>query len=164
MDILENLNERIQYIDEEFCYGGEDVVKQVAETSPIQLPEDYIEFLVSISGQVNDLEENLGIEFEIKVEDYTLSLWIFSAQHAIETYKEYKIYSAPIYDDIIDQIWLIGNDLGDLLYFYGKGKDGFGLYVAEAGSLGFEHADKIADTLTDFLVKGIGIDTAFFRN
>lgn len=99
----------------------------------------------------------------MEVGDCTLSLWIFSAQLALEKYREYKIDSAPIYDDIIDQIWLIGNDLGDLLYFYGNGKDGFGLYVAEAGSLCFEDADKIADTLTDFLVKGVGIDTAFWN-
>ncbi len=161
MNILENLNDRIQIVDGAPGYGGEDVVKQVVEASSIHLPEDYIEFLKAISGQADDGEENVGLEFEVEVEDYTLSLWIFSAQHALEKYREYKIYSAPIYDDIIDRIWLIGNDLGDLLYFYGDGKDGFGLYVAEAGSLDFEHADKIADTLTDFLVKGVGIDTAF---
>lgn len=163
MNILENLNGRIQILDEEPIYGGEDAVKQVVETSPIQLPEDYIDFLKSISGQTSDGEENFGPEFEVEVGDHTLSLWIFSAQHALEKYREYKIDSAPIYDDIIDQIWLIGNDLGDLLYFYGNGKDGFGLYVADGGSLCFEDADKIADTLTDFLVKGVGIDTAFWN-
>ncbi len=162
MNILENLNDRIQIVDGTPSYGGENAVEQVVATSPIQLPEDYIEFLKSISGQTDDEEENVGPEFEVEVEDYTLSLWIFSAQHALEKYKDYKIYSAPIYDNIIDQIWLIGNDLGDLLYFYGNGTDGFGLYVAEAGSLSFEHADKIADTLTDFLVKGVGINTAFW--
>ncbi len=162
MNILENLNDRIQIVDGVPSYGGEDAVKQVVETSPIDLPEDYIEFLKSISGQASDEEENVGLEFEVKVKDYTLSLWIFSAQHALEKYREYKIYSAPIYDSIIDRIWLIGNDLGDLLYFYGNGEDGFGLYVAEAGSLDFKDADKIADTLTDFLVKGVGIDTAFW--
>ncbi|MDE6641170.1 MAG: SMI1/KNR4 family protein [Acetatifactor sp.] len=163
MNILENLNGRIQILDEKPNYGGEDAVKQVVETSPIQLPEDYIEFLKLISGQTSDGEENLGPEFEVEAGDHTLSLWIFSAQHALEKYREYKIDSAPFYDDIIDQIWLIGNDLGDLLYFYGNGKDGFGLYVAEDGSLCFEDADKIADTLTDFLVKGVGIDTAFWN-
>ncbi len=161
MNILENLNHRIQIVDRARGYGGEDVVKQVVEASSIHMPKQYTVFLKAISGQADDGEENVGLEFEVEVEDYTLSLWIFSAQHALEKYREYKIYSAPIYDDIIDRIWLIGNDLGDLLYFYGDGKDGFGLYVAEAGSLDFEHADKIADTLTDFLVKGVGIDTAF---
>lgn len=163
MNILENLNEKMQIIDGEPCYGEEEIVRQVAEISPISLPEDYIEFLKSISGRISDGEENFGPELEVKIEDDTFSLWIFSAQQALEKYNEYKIYAAPDYDDIIDQIWLIGNDLGDLLFFYGNGTDGFGLYVAEEGSLNFEDADKIADTLTDFLVKGVGIDTAFWR-
>lgn len=162
MYILNNLNENIQIVDGNPCYGGEDAVKQATETSPIPLPEDYIEFLKSISGETNDGQENPGPEFEVKVQDHLASLWIFSAQQALEKYNEYKYDSAPIYDHIIDQIWLIGNDLGDLLYFYGKGKDGFGLYVADGGALYFEDADKIADTLTDFLVKGVGIDTAFW--
>lgn len=164
MNILENLNERIQLVDGDPCYGGEDIVKQIVETSPIQLPEDYLEFLKAISGSLADGEENTGLEFEVKIEDYMLSLWLFSAQMALLKYTEYKIDSAPVYDHIIDRIWLIGNDLGDLLYFYGEGKDGFGLYVAEGGALFLEEADKIADTLTDFLVKGIGIDTAFWNN
>ena len=55
----------------------------------------------------------------------------------------------------------IGGDVGDLVYCYGKGKDGVGIYRTEEGSLCLdEMADKIADTLTDFLVKGVGIDTA----
>lgn len=97
------------------------------------------------------------------VEEDTYSLWLFSGQQALDKYEEYKVYAAPMYDDIIDQIWLVGNDLGDLLYFYATGKEGFGLYVAEDGALSLEDAEKIADTLTDFLVKGVGFDTAFWR-
>lgn len=158
MSILENMNERLQLVDEKPCRGGEDSVKKVIETSPIQLPNDYIEFLKEISGS-SDNEEVTGVELELKDKE-GLSIWIFSAQKALEIYDEYKIYSAPVYDDIIDKIWLIGNDLGDLLYFYGEGKEGFGLYVADAGALIMEDSDKIADTLTDFLVNGVGIDTA----
>ena len=62
--------------------------------------------------------------------------------------------------EFIESVWLFGNDLGDLVYFYGKGKDGLALYRVEDGCLGFEAADKIADTFTDFLVNGVGIDTA----
>lgn len=163
MNLLEHLNERIQIVDGESCCGGEDMVKKVMETSPLPLPEDYIQFLRSISGPMSDDSENSGLEFEVKAGEYPLSLWMFSAQQALQTYTEYKVYSAPLYDNIIDQIWLIGNDLGDLLYFYGTGKDGFGLYVAEDGALDMENADKFADTLTDFLVNGAGIDTAFWN-
>lgn len=41
--------------------------------------------------------------------------------------------------------------------------DGTPCYGEEDGSLDFENADKIADTLTEFLVKGVGIDTAFWN-
>lgn len=44
---------------------------------------------------------------------------------------------------IIRKTWIIGGDLGDLVYFYGEGKDGFGLYRGDAGGLGFEYAEKI---------------------
>lgn len=42
-------------------------------------------------------------------------------------------------------------DLGDLVYFYGEGKEGFVLYRGDVGGLGFEYVKKIADTLTLFL-------------
>lgn len=166
MSIVENLNKRLEIIDGEPCQGGEDAVKQVIEASPVPLPQDYIEFLKEISGTTDEQEECYGLELGAKAPDsadneYEGSLWIFSAQAALNTHTEYKIDSAPLYDDIIDKIWLIGNDLGDLLYFYCKGKDGFGIYREEAGSLvDLNQAEKIADTLTDFLVGGTGIDTA----
>lgn len=80
-----------------------------------------------------------------------------------EKHSEYKEYAAPIYDDIIDKIWMVGDDLGDLLYFYGERKEGFGLYVADAGVLLLDDADKIADSLTDLLVHEVGIDTAVWN-
>ena len=161
LNILENLNSRLLLIDGNPCYGGEDTVRQVIETSPIPLPEDYISFLREISGDTS--EENSGVEIKIIIpddEDSTLSLAFDSAQAALWRYKEYKEFEAPLYDDIIDKVWLVGCDLGDLLYFYGEGKDGFVLYVAEAGTFCLEDSDKIADSLTDFLVKGVGIDIA----
>lgn len=169
MKILENLHERLELIDGNPVYGGEETVRQVAECSPIPLPEDYIEFLREISGDTS--EENVGVEIRLIVpddEDSTLSMAFYSAQDALETYKEYKELSAPLYDGIIDKIWIIGDDIGDLVYFYGNGKDGFGLYVDEIGALtpysldASVGAEKIADTITDLLVKGIGIDTALW--
>ena len=141
----------------------------MAECSPISLPEDYIEFLREISGDTS--EENVGVEIRLIVpddEDSTLSMAFYSAQDALEKYKEYKELSAPLYDKIIDKIWIIGDDIGDLVYFYGNGKDGFGLYVDEIGALtphsleDSTGAEKIADTITDLLVKGIGINTALW--
>lgn len=161
MDILEHLNDKIQIINGPPCYGGEDIVRQLVETSPVPLPEDYIDFLKSISGETDD--ENVGLVFGIKKKDDIQLMQIYSAQQALKLRPEYKeIYSFPDSNGIIDQIWLIGNDLGDLHFFYGKGEEGFGLYVAEDSAIYFENADKIADTLTDFLVNGIGFNTAFW--
>ena len=75
MKILENLHERLELIDGNPIYGGEETVKQVAECSPIPLPEDYIEFLREISGDTS--EENVGVEIRLIVpddEDSTLSM------------------------------------------------------------------------------------------
>lgn len=153
MNIIENINERLSLADEDFASGGEQAVAQLVEKSPIKLPEDYIEFLKRISGA-----ENSGIAFS--VDDGEASIWIWDARTAIQNYENNKEFNA--YDkDLLDKIWLIGNDLGDLVFFYGEGKDGFGLYREEAGSLvSVDGADKIADTLTDFLVNGTGIDVA----
>lgn len=71
-----------------------------------------------------------------------------------------EIFSQPASQTFLSNAWLFGNDLGDLVYFFGTGKDGFGLYRTFAGPLSLEHAEKISDTLTDFLVNGVGIDIA----
>ena len=153
MDILKNLNHRLSIEEGDVCYGGEEDIKRVVNTSPIQLPDDYIEFLKCISGG-----DSLGISFP--VDNSRLEIWIWSAGFTLEKREEFY---APFLDNFFKNVWFIGNDLGDLVYFYGEGKDGFGIYCVDAGALGFlEHADKIADTLTDFLVKGIGIDVAVF--
>lgn len=161
MDILKHLNEKIQIIHGTPCYDGEDIVRQIVETSPILLPEDYIEFLKTISGKIDGKKENVGLKFGIKQKDNIYPFQIYSAQQALKMRSVYEEIYGPNVNGIIDQIWLIGNDLGDLHYFYGEGEGGFGLYVAEDSAIYFENADKVADTLTDFLVRGIGIYTAF---
>ncbi len=60
----------------------------------------------------------------------------------------------------MEEVWLIGDDLGDLVYFYAKGKAGYGIYRTDAGDMSFTYAEKIADPLKEFLVDGIGIDVA----
>ena len=151
MDILKNLNHRLTITEGTACYGGEEDIKELMEKSPIQLPEDYIEFLKSISGG-----DDVGVSFQVDDTGHEINIW--NAGFAMEKLEEFY---APFLDDFLKNVWFIGDDLGDLVYCYGKGKEGFGLYCFDAGALGyFEHADKIADTLTDFLVKGVGIDVA----
>lgn len=150
MDIIKNLNHRLSIVEGSACYGGEENVKKVISESPIKLPEDYIEFLKNISNG-----DDVGISF--LVDDGEGEIVIWNASMALEKREEFY---APFLHDFMDKVWLIGDDLGDLVYFYGEGKDGFGLYRVGAGSLSFVDADKIADSLTDFLVKGVGIDIA----
>ena len=154
MNIIENINERLSFADEDFASGGEQAVAQLIEISPIKLPEDYIEFLKRISGGKNN-----GIEFNVDG-NIRISICIWNAQEAISNYEGNREFMAFLNDLLWNKIWLIGTDLGDLVYFYGEGKDGFGLYRDEMGSLSVDKAEKIADTLTDFLVNGTGIDVA----
>lgn len=150
MDILENISERLIFDKDEICAGGEKDIEKIIQISPVPLPEDYIGFLKQISG-----EGSYGPEFIVK--DEGMSIWIWSAEMAIEKLEE---FDEPFDQEFRSKAWMFGNDLGDLLYFFGEGKEGFGLYRTEAGSLDLERADKISDTLTDFLVNGVGIDIA----
>ncbi len=150
MNIIEHVNERLTFDKDDICAGGENDIDEVIRVSPVSLPNDYIEFLKQISG-----EHNPGPEFELQ--DKGLSIWIWSASMALEKLEE---FNRPSNQKFIRNAWLFGNDLGDLVYFYGTGKDGFGLYRTSEGWLDIENADKIADTITDFLVDGVGIDIA----
>lgn len=135
---------------DEICAGGEKDIEEMIRISPVPLPKDYIEFMKQISG-----EDSYGPEFEVEGEG--LSIWIWSAKMALEKLREFDL---PFNQKFICKAWMFGDDLGDLVYFFGEGKDGFGLYRVSAGALGFEYAVKISDTITDFLVNGIGIDVA----
>lgn len=150
MNLIENINKRLVFDKDEICAGGENYIGEIIRVSPIPLPKDYIEFLKQVSG-----EDSYGPEFE--VEDEGSSIWIWSAKMALEKLEE---FNQPFNQAFISNTWLFGNDLGDLAYFFGTGKDGFGLYRTSESRLGFENAEKISDTLTDFLVNGVGIDTA----
>ena len=158
MDILKNLNHRLMVDSDSVGVvpGGDEDIKKVIEQSPIQLPEDYLNFLHTISGN-----EGSGISFLVDQDvdpDSTLSIFIFSASYSFEVLKEF-LYPIPD-DEFFKNAWMIGDDLGDFVYYYAKGNEGFGLYRDEGGSLCIERAEKIADSLTDFLVKGVGIDVA----
>ncbi len=150
MNIIENVNERLSFDKDEICAGGEKEIEEIIRVSPVSLPQDYIEFLKQISG-----EGSYGPEFEVEDEGLSISIW--SAKMALEKSEE---FNQPFNQGFISNVWLFGDDLGDLVYFFGTGKDGFGLYRTSAGALGFENAEKISDTLTDFLVNGVGIDIA----
>ena len=154
VSIIDNINKQLKFDKGEIHPGGKEVIKQIVDKTPIQLPADYYEFLSCISGT-----GNIGsIEFEIESDDEdigSIPICLWSANRALGMQNE---FAHPMKEDFISKVWFIGDDLGDMVYFYGFGNDGFGVYFLEVGSLGFEYANKIADTLTDFLVNGVGID------
>ena len=151
MDIIANINQRLSFDRDRVCYGGEDKIKKVLNESPVKLPNDYIEFLRTISGG-----ENVGVTFE--VEEEGLDIYIWSAEVALE--KRNREFNYPFNKKFLECSWLVGDDLGDLVYFYGEGNEGFGLYRGSVGGLDYNYADKIANSLTEFLVNGVGIDIA----
>ena len=156
MDILKNLNSRLKIDSVGMLPGGEEDIKEVIKESPIQLPEDYLTFLHVMSGN-----EGPGISFSVDKSvkpNSTLTIFIWSASYSLDKLDE--LSEAIPEDEFFDNAWMIGDDLGDFVYYYAEGKEGFGLYRDEAGILCIEKAEKIADSLTDFLVKGIGIDVA----
>ena len=151
MDILKNLNHRLSLAEGEVCCGGEEDVKRVVSESPIQLPEDYIEFLKNISGG-----DDGGVEFLVDDDELEIVIWDAAMAKREE-------FSSPLFTGFMEKVWLIGDDLGDLVFCYGEGEEGFGIYRVGAGTLSLSSkafAKKIADNLTDFLVKGVGIDIA----
>lgn len=152
MDIMKNLNQRLTVEEGKVCYGGEEKIKEVLEKSPIQLPSDYVDFLACISG-----EDNIGIAFSVDGSGNEIFIW--SAEMALMKYEEFDL-PIPNHKEFMESVWLLGDDVGDLVFFYGEGNNGFGIYRASAGGIGFKHAEKIANTLTEFLVDGIGIDIA----
>lgn len=151
MDIIVKLNKRLTLVEGGVCHGGEEKIKKILSESPVNLPDDYIEFLRIISG-----EENVGIGFAV---DGTRSeIFIWSAGFALD--RRAEDYSHEVYKKVTDCCWLVGDDLGGLVYFYGNGNEGFGLYRGTSGGLDISDSDKIADSLTNFLVDGVGIDVA----
>lgn len=50
MNIIENINKKLDFDESEICAGGEEDIEEIIRISPIPLPEDYIDFLKQISG------------------------------------------------------------------------------------------------------------------
>lgn len=149
-NIISNLNGRLTIVEHGVCHGGEEKIQMILKQSPVKLPDDYIEFLRIISG-----DENLGVGFE--VDGGGLEIYIWSAGLSLEKRLE---FDEPVYEEFLECSWLIGDDLGGLVYFYGEGDEGFGLYRGSAGALDYKFAKKIANSITEFLVDGVGINIA----
>lgn len=65
----------------------------------------------------------------------------------------------PYFKEDVKEGFIFATDLGDNVYYYGKGRKGLGLYIVGAGDGNFfEEATKFANTFEDFFMEGKGID------
>lgn len=155
MNFILNLNLKILYDGKkEVLSGATDAeIEQLKEFSDIELPQDYIEFLKE-QGSEDDIEYVLP--------NGLLVLWDTQTVLAQKKMYDYKFdgYFENSFPDN-SKILLIGNDLGDLILFYGYGKDGFGIYFDEFASMCYETAVKVSNTITELLIDGIGVDICF---
>lgn len=145
MRIIDKLHSDLSIGEGEMINGGEAFIEELMGMSPINLPDDYLDFLTDISGT----KEYSGMGFEIK--DTSIEIVIWTAKWSISTNQSSYLKGLP-------NAWLIGDDIGDMVFFYGMGEEGIGIYMTDAGALFYSSAEKIADSLTDFLVNGTGIE------
>ena len=119
------------YEDDQHIFSKQDI-QNVNNLSPIVLPSDYLEFI-----------ENVGSISLIYEDALIISFW------DVEKIKDWSItskFSANVPKGIG-----IGDDLGDMLYYYGEGKDGVGYYVVEKGSEDYlSKAFKFSNSLYEF--------------
>jgi len=46
VSIIDNINKQLKFDKDEVYPGGKEIIKQIVEKAPIQLPADYYEFLI----------------------------------------------------------------------------------------------------------------------
>lgn len=103
MGIIENINERLSFDMEDIGYGGEKEIKQVLSKAPIQLPDDYIEFLKDVGSQ------HLGVEFSVK--NNGSSIWIWGTKEALSQNEDYhRMYTEDFFIsnelvEFIESVW-----------------------------------------------------------
>lgn len=110
-------------------------IQKVVDVSPIELPSEYISFLKEI-GRATISEDSY---------DVVMNFWNTSQ---IEEW----LRTSPQFAKTIPTGIPIGDDLGDILYYYGNGNGSWGYYAVEKGSGNFyEDAYKFSNSLVDFL-------------
>lgn len=72
----------------------------------------------------------------------------------------------PYFKEDVPEGLIFATDLGDNVFYYGKGREGLGLYIVGAGDGNFfDEATKFASTFEDFFIEGNGVDIliAYFK-
>lgn len=122
-------------------------IQQVAEFAQIPLPKMLIEIL----------EE--GIIYGFKIKGTSIIINFLYVKDIINVDDNYHYFKEDVKEGLI-----FATDLGGNVYYYGKGKEGIGLYVVGAGDGNFfEEGTKFAETFEDFFIEGKGIDILEMR-
>ena len=117
-------------------------IQKVIEIAEIPLPKMLMDIL----------EE--GIIYGIKIKGTSIIINFVYVIDIINVDDNYPYFKEDIKEGLI-----FATDLGDNVYYYGKGKEGVGLYIVGAGDGNFfEEATKFAETFDDFFIEGKGID------
>ena len=122
-------------------------IQKVIEIAEIPLPKMLMDIL----------EE--GIIYGIKIKGTSIIINFVYVIDIINVDDNYPYFKEDIKEGLI-----FATDLGDNVYYYGKRKEGVGLYIVGAGDGSFyEEATKFAETFEDFFIEGKGIDILKMR-
>jgi hypothetical protein len=122
-------------------------IQKVAELAQIPLPIMLIDIL----------EE--GLIYGFKIKSTSIIIHFVYVTDIINVDDNYEYFKEDVKEGLI-----FATDLGGNVYYYGKGKEGIGLYVVGAGDGNFfEEATKFAETFEDFFIEGKGIDILEMR-
>jgi len=146
MSFLEEINEKFEIVE----------VYALKSDDEKMLEEIYSSLTMNLPEECRFIFDNYGyITFEVmnpKGYEITISLsGPYGFLQDLRTLQDWPIEN-------VGNVVPIGNDIGDMLYLYGTGNEGLGLYLAEVGALHKDEYVKLADSIFDFFCKGIGID------
>lgn len=122
---------------------GEINLINYAEKIGVEVPKEYLEIVGESTGYEIGIGDNVYIR-------------IWDAEWCVEMNDAYAI------PEFSPNSLAIGDDEGGKFLIYLVGDKGYGLYLSECGNLGSEEAEFISKTLTDFLLKGGGVNTILY--
>jgi len=111
----------------------------------MNLPEECKFILENYEGVTLELPHSSG---------YELTIALSGSEYFLDDLMTLQDW--PIEE--VGNVVPIANDIGETLYLYGMGNEGMGLYLAHVGALHKDEYVKLADSISDFFCKGIGID------
>jgi len=148
MSFLDNLYEGI-------------IVSDLLELEPDneeRLEEIYSRLIMDLPEECKFIFENYGaVTLEVATPDgdgIVVSLFGTDNSFLCDLVDMQENYSIEKTGNVI----IIGDDMGDSLFLYGEANEGLGLYLADAGAFHKDDYIKLADSISDFFCKGIGIE------